>query len=67
MDNREKVIHEIVGAMEPMMDAIRLNMLERAIRGALRGLRLEEESTELSTELDETEQLIQCFCASKKV
>lgn len=42
VDTREQVIHEIVGAMEPMMDAIRLNMLEGAIRGALRGLKLEE-------------------------
>ena len=67
VDIREKVIHEIVGAMAPMLDAIRLNMLEGAIRGALRGLKLEEECTALSTELDMTEQLIQRFCASKKV
>lgn len=32
-DTRKQVIHEIVGAMEPMMDAMRLNMLERAVRG----------------------------------
>lgn len=42
IDIREKVIHEIVGAMAPMLDAVRLNMLEGAIRGALRGLKLEE-------------------------
>ena len=67
VDIREKVIHEIVGAMAPMMDAIRLNMLEGAVRGALRGLKLESEDTALSTELDGTDYMIQCFCASKKL
>nr|DAH14443.1 MAG TPA: SITE SPECIFIC RECOMBINASE XERD [Caudoviricetes sp.] len=67
VDIREKVIHEIVGAMAPMLDTVRLNMLEGAIRGALRGLKLEEESTELSTELDGTDYMIQCFCANKKL
>lgn len=67
VDVREKVIHDIVGAMAVMLDTIRLNMLEGAIRGALRGLKLEEEDTALTTELDGTEQMIQWFCASKKV
>lgn len=67
VDNREIVIHEILGAMEPILDAMKLNMLEGAIRAALRGLKLEKECTELSTELDGTESVIQCFCASKKV
>lgn len=67
VDIREKVIHEIVGAMAPMLDAVRLNMLEGAIRGALRGLKLEEEDTALTTELDGTDYMIQCFCANKKL
>ena len=67
IDSREKIIHEIIGTMSTMLDGIILNMLEGAIRGALRGLRIEEECVELSTELDNTNMVVKYFCASKKV
>ena len=58
IDSREKIIHEIIGTMSTMLDGIILNMLEGAIRGALRGLRIEEECVELSTELDNTNMVV---------
>lgn len=51
-DVRENVINDVVTAMSPLMDSVKLNMLEGAVRGALRGVKLEKECTELSTELD---------------
>ena len=42
-------------------------MLEGAVRGALRGVKLEKECTELSTERDNTLHMIDCFVACKKL
>lgn len=67
MDIRENVINDVVTAMSPLMDSMELNMLEGAVRGALRGVRLEKECTELSTELDGTMHMIDCFVACKKL
>lgn len=67
VDNREKVIHEVLGTMSPMIDSMKLSMLEGAIRCTLRGMKIEEECTELSTEFDNTDLVIDYFCASKKV
>ena len=66
-DIRENVINDVVTAMSPLMDSMELNMLEGAVRGALRGVRLEKECTELSTELDGTMHMIDCFVACKKL
>lgn len=66
-DMRETVIREIVCAMAPVVESIQLQMLEGAVRGALRGMILERERTELSTELDTTEYMLQCFAANKKL
>lgn len=68
MENvREDVINKIVAAMSPLMDTIQLQMLEGAVRGALHGIQLEEECTELSTQLDDTWSMIKSFCANKKL
>lgn len=67
MDIRENVINDVVTAMSPLMDSMELNMLEGAVRGALRGVKLEKECTELSTELDSTMHMIDCFVACKKL
>lgn len=66
-DMRETVVREIVCAMAPVVESIQLQMLEGAVRGALRGMILERERTELSTELDTTEYMLQCFAANKKL
>lgn len=67
VDVREDVISKIVAAMSPTMDVIHLQMLEGAVRGALHGIKLEEECTELSTQLDNTWHVLQCFAANKKL
>lgn len=67
IDMRESVINDVVRVMSPMMDSIHLQMLEGAVRGALHGMKLERECTELSTELDTTEYMLQCFAANKKL
>ena len=54
IDVREKVVNDVIRAMAPVVEVIQLQMLEGAVRGALHGLRLERECTELSTELDDT-------------
>lgn len=66
-DIRENVINDVVTAMSPLMDSMELNMLEGAVRGALRGVKLEKECTELSTERDNTLHMIDCFVACKKL
>lgn len=66
-DIRENVINDVVTAMSPLMDTMRLQMLEGAVRGALRGVKLELECTELSTDLDTTLHMIDCFAACKKL
>lgn len=66
-DIREDVINKIVASMSPLMDAVKLGMLEGAVRGALRGIKLEEECTELSTEMDDTWNTIKSFMANKKL
>ena len=66
-DIRENVINDVVTAMSPLMDSMELNMLEGAVRGALRGVKLEKECTELSTELDSTMHMLECFAACKKL
>lgn len=66
-DIRENVINDVVTAMSPLMNSMELNMLEGAVRGALRGVKLEKECTELSTELDNTLHMLDCFAACKKL
>lgn len=66
-DIREDVINKIVAAMSPLMDTIQLQMLEGAVRGALHGIQLEEECTELSTQLDDTWNMVKSFLANKKL
>lgn len=67
MDVRENVINDIIRAMAPVVEIIQLQMLEGAVRGALHGLKLEKECTELSTELDDTRYVLECFLANKKL
>ena len=66
-DIRETVINDIISAMSPVVGVIQLQMLEGAVRGALRGINLEKECTELSTELDDTMHMLDVFKANKKL
>ena len=63
-DMKEQVINNIICAMSPVMETMRLQMLEGAVRGALHGMQLVKECTELSTEMDDTRYILECFAAN---
>lgn len=65
VDIREIVINDVVRAMAPVLEVIQLQMLEGAVRGALHGMLLEKECTELSTEIDGTQYMLECFRNNK--
>lgn len=67
MNTKEMVINDVIKAMAPVITIIQLQMLEGAIRGALHGMAIERECTELSTELDGTDYVLQSFAANKKL
>lgn len=66
-DMREQVVNNIICTMSPVMETMHLQMLEGAVRGALHGMRLVKECTELSTEMDDTRYVLECFAANKKL
>lgn len=66
-DIREMVINDILRVMSHDMDVMHLNMLEGAVRGALHGLDLVKACTEISTEKDNTEYMLNCFAVNKKL
>ena len=66
-DIRENVINDVVTAMSPVVDNIRLQMLEGAVRGALHGVALSRECTEIATDMDITQHMIDVFAANKRL
>ena len=67
VDIRELVINDILAAMSANIDVMRLHMLEGAVRGALHGIDLTKATTDLSTERDNTEHILNCFAVNKKL
>lgn len=66
-DNKELVIHSIITAMSPSLDGEELRRLDDILREKLHGMKLEEESTEVSTWSDDNGYIIKMFLASKKL
>ena len=66
-DNKELAIHSIITAMSPSLGSEELRHLDDILREKLHGLKLEEESTELSTWTDDNEYIIKMSLASKKL
>lgn len=66
-DNKELVIHSIITAMSPSLDSEKLRHLDDILREKLHGMKLEEESTEVSTWSDDNGYIIKMFLASKKL
>lgn len=66
-DIREQVVNNIICTMSPVMDVMHLQMLEGAVRGALHRVRIIKECTELTTELDDTRYILECFAVNKKL
>ena len=67
IDPKEEIINNILSSMSIAVDSIRLQMLDNAIRKSLHGYDLIKSSTELSTDRDNTEYIISCFVANKKL
>ena len=67
VDPKEEVINSILSSMSIAVDTIRLQMLDKAVRKSLHGYDLIRSCTELSTDLDNTEYVISCFVANKKL
>lgn len=64
---KEAVINGILATMYQSLSAIKMQMLEDAIRENLRHYRLLEECTELCTQLDDNRHILQVFAANKKL
>lgn len=67
MNKKEIVIGEILVAMQEELDGNQLRQLDNVVRLKLRGIRFENECTELSTELDDNEYILKLFAANKKL
>lgn len=64
---KEIILNNIIAAVQQELTAVQLQMLETTLRLNLRGIRLEEENTELSTYIDDNEYMLKVFAANKKL
>lgn len=64
---KETVINKVIVEMQQWIETKVLKRLEEAIRSALYGCKVEEESTELSTCMDDNMYILQVFAANKKL
>ena len=64
---KETVINRVIVEMQQWIETKVLKRLEEAIRSALYGCKVEEESTELSTCMDDNMYILQVFAANKKL
>lgn len=64
---KEQAINNVLVAVQAVFTSVQLQIMENAIREALRGYRLEEECTALSTCMDDNEYILNLFVANKKI
>lgn len=67
LTNKEIVIQSIITAMAAILETVQLQKLDNILRTKLHGLKIEEETTELSTWSDDNDYIVQVFCANKKL
>lgn len=67
MENKEIIINEVIISMQEYLSGDQLRTLENTLRIKLRGFRLEEECTELSTDVDDNMYILKAFAANKKL
>lgn len=65
MEAREIVINNILVSLQQALTVIQMQMVENAARMALKGYRLEEECTELSTGMDDNKYMLEVFRSNK--
>lgn len=67
MEKKEIIINQIIVSMQQYLDREELRELDNVLRISLRGIRLEEECTELSTDVDDNMYILNVFAANKKL
>lgn len=67
MEKKEIIIGDVLVAMDQYLDAEQLRELENVLRMKLHGFTIEEECTELSTDVDDNEYILKLFAANKKL
>lgn len=64
---KEIILNNIMAAVQQELTTLQLQMLESTLRLNLRGVKLVEECTELSTNTDDNEYMLKVFAANKKL
>ncbi len=67
MEIKEIIINKIIIAMQQYLSGEQLCELDNILRVNLRGMRIEEECTELTTDVDDNMYILQVFAANKKL
>ena len=67
MNTKEIVINNIIIAMQDRIDSDQLRELDNILRINLSGMNIEEECTELSTDVDDNLYILKVFAANKKL
>lgn len=67
MEKKELVINDILVAMQEYLNTEQLRALDNVIRIKLRGIMMQEECTELSTDVDDNMYILKIFAANKKL
>lgn len=67
MEKKEFVINEVIVAMQQYLNTEQLRTLDNVLRLKLHGIRIEEECTELSTDMDDNLYMLELFAANKRL
>ena len=67
MDKKEIFINNVIIGMQDKLNSEQLRELDNIIRINLRGIQIEEECTELSTDIDDNMYILKVFAANKKL
>lgn len=67
MEKKEIIINEIIVSMQQYLDREQLRELDNVLRIKTRGIKLEDECTELSTDVDDNMYILKVFAANKKL
>lgn len=67
MENTEFIIKSVVTKMSDMLESKQLQALDLTMRESMKGYTLQKEETALSTWLDDNEQVLKSFLATKKL
>lgn len=67
MERKEIVINNVIMGMQEVLDTEQLRTLDNVLHINFRGVRIEDECTELSTDIDDNMYILKVFAANKKL